>query len=105
MQSAHTTPRHAPRSHNPDALAARLHDLADEIARGERRRAGRGAGGLRQLGMPVVPLAIHDALCGWRIATEQTPDAPGLLACAGCGMAYDLAEIHQLDDEQPRRAE
>lgn len=41
-----------------------------------------------------LPVAIHDVLCGWRIATDQKEaGAPGLLVCAGCGLGYRADDV------------
>lgn len=75
--------------YDPAVLAEGLRVLADELESGARavplpgtsvRRIGGGA--------PVVPIVVHDALCGWRVASRQEETDPDVLACAGCGMAY-----------------
>lgn len=78
-----------------EQVVSGLRSLALEIELGYRpvpqpgqamRRAGSGR-------LPVVPLVVHDALCGWRVASDQEDDAPGVLACAGCGLAYLIDEV------------
>lgn len=67
--------------------AAELHAYADAIAAGTAsipalRHVNDGGNLLR-----VVPRAIHNVLCGWRVATPQDT-TPVVLGCAGCGLAY-----------------
>lgn len=76
-------------------IADGLRQLADDIESGRRPVPARGFG-LRRVGAsPVVPLAVHDALCGWRVATPQgdegEPDAD-VASCAGCGLSFLVAE-------------
>lgn len=75
----------------------RLAQLAHEYAVGIRPLPARGQAPWRVHGAPVVPLVVHDVLCGWRTATEQD-DAAGVLCCAGCGMAYLLDEVRSAGD-------
>lgn len=81
----------------PAQIAAGLRALADEYESGYRAVPGRGQGVRRVGGAPVVPIVVHDALCGWRIATLQedsagASDGPPVQACAGCGMAYQQSD-------------
>lgn len=73
----------------PGEVAAALRALADEFATGYRPVPVRGQGGWQVGGVPVVPIVVHDALCGWRVASLQEDAAPpAVLACAGCGLGY-----------------
>lgn len=69
-----------------------LRALADEYESGYRSVPQPGEGLHRPAGIPVVPIVVHDALCGWRVATEQDETAPGVLACAGCGLGFLRSE-------------
>lgn len=40
----------------------------------------------------VIPRALHDVLCTWRVATPQGTE-PEVLGCAGCGLCYPKAEV------------
>jgi hypothetical protein len=68
--------------------AADLHAYADAIAAGTADipalRHVNDSSGNR---LRVVPRAIHNVLCGWRVATPQDT-TPVVLGCAGCGLAY-----------------
>jgi hypothetical protein len=48
--------------------------------------------------MRVIPRALHDVLCTWRVATPQGT-TPEVLGCAGCGFCYP-----QLSDTRPDQA-
>lgn len=72
-----------------DEAAAGLRALAADLDAGRGPRRGQG---LRRVArMPLLPIAVHDALCGWRVATRQDATPP-ILGCAGCGMAYLVEE-------------
>lgn len=68
-----------------DVAAAGLRALADELDAGDGPRRGQGV--RRVAGVTVVPLVVHDALCGWRVATPQDSEPP-VMGCAGCGLGY-----------------
>lgn len=72
-------------------VVAGLRALADEIELGLYPTPVAGAGLRRVHGATVVPLVVHDALCGWRVASMQDEIKPPTCVCAGCGLAF-LAE-------------
>lgn len=74
-------------------LADGLRGLADELQYGMRAAPQPGQGVRRVGGAPVVPVAVHDALCGVRVATRQEGADDGVMVCAGCGMAYLAVEV------------
>lgn len=84
-------------------LAAGLRALADDIESGRRPVPLRGIG-LRQVnGAPVVPLAVHDALCGWQVASLQEDGGKPLVqACHGCGLAYLQSEAKAKPEDGDR---
>ncbi|MFG3702419.1 hypothetical protein ACGF5C_31735 [Micromonospora sp. NPDC047620] len=72
---------------NRDQAAADLHAYADAITAGTAsipalRHVNDGGTLIR-----VVPRAIHNVLCGWRVGTAQDT-TPVVIGCAGCGLAY-----------------
>lgn len=75
-----------------------LRALADELDAG---RAGpaRGQAPRRAFDAVVVPVAVHDAVCGWRVATGQPAPDDDVMCCAGCGLAYPHAEVRSVRDE------
>lgn len=85
---------------NLDAAAAGLRALADALDAGQGPRRGQGV--RRAAGATVVPGAVHDALCGWRVATPQPGTAPPVMGCAGCGLAYTVEDALTVRD--PRTA-
>lgn len=76
-----------------DEIASGLRALADEFESGYRRVPTAGEGLRRIVGVPVVPVVVHDALCGWRVMSEQEQSEPRILACAGCGLGVLLADM------------
>lgn len=75
-----------------DEVAAGLRALADEFESGYRAVPQPGHGLQRVAGVPIVPIVVHDALCGWRVASEQEDTTPPVLACAGCGLGFLRSE-------------
>lgn len=73
-----------------DEIVYGLRALADEFESGYRSVPTPGQPLRKIAGVPVVPIVVHDALCGWRVATEQEDTDPTVLACAGCGLGYLL---------------
>lgn len=73
------------------ALADGLRALADEVEAGGGPRPGQGV--RRVGGAPVVPVVVHDALCGVRVASRQDPPDDDVLVCAGCGLAMLADEV------------
>lgn len=78
-------------------VLADLRGFVDELESGY-RSVQAGVGLLRVAGVPVVPRAVHNALCGWRIFTPQEeaheadPSKPLVVACAGCGLGMVYSE-------------
>ncbi|MFC4951282.1 hypothetical protein [Pseudonocardia sp. GCM10023141] len=69
-------------------VVAGLRALAEEMELGLYPTPVAGQG-LRQIkGATLVPLVIHDALCGWRVASMQDDIEPPTCVCAGCGLAF-----------------
>lgn len=69
-------------------IVSGLRALADEYETGYRHVPQPGQGLRRVAGLPVVPIVVHDALCGWRVASVQEAADPDVLGCAGCGLGY-----------------
>ncbi|MEU5946275.1 hypothetical protein ABZ793_12020 [Micromonospora sp. NPDC047465] len=73
---------------NRAQAAADLHAYADAITAGTANvpalRHVNDSSGNR---IRVVPRAIHNVLCGWRVGTAQDT-TPVVIGCAGCGLAY-----------------
>lgn len=78
-------------------VVAGLRALADEMEIGLYPTPISGNGVRRVHGATVVPLVVHDALCGWRVASMQDDVEPPTCVCAGCGLGF-LA-----DDARGRR--
>ena len=74
-------------------VTAGLRSLADEFESGYRPVPVAGEGMTRVVGIPIVPVVVHDALCGWRVMSEQEATEPRVLACAGCGLGVLLADV------------
>ena len=88
-------PYSGPRS-DARSIAAGLRALADALEDGRRPVPARGFGLRRVNTSPVVPAVIHDALCGWRVATPQGEDGEpdsDVMSCAGCGLSYPRDEV------------
>lgn len=78
-----------------DSVIAGVRAFVDELESGYRPIPMPGVG-LRQVaGCTVVPVVIHDALCGWRVFSRQDEDDPALdvAACAGCGLAMQISDL------------
>jgi hypothetical protein len=69
-----------------------LRALVDEFMSGYRPVPTPGQGMQRINGLPLVPIVVHDALCGWRVSSTQDDSSPEALGCAGCGLAYLRSE-------------
>lgn len=74
-------------------IVAGLRALAAEFETGYRPAPQPGEGLRRVAGVTIVPLVVHDALCGWRVMSEQEDTDPRVLACAGCGLGVLLADV------------
>ncbi|MEU4640869.1 hypothetical protein [Micromonospora sp. NPDC023814] len=68
--------------------AAELHAYADAVAAGTATvpalRVVTDVNGHR---LRVLPRAVHNVLCRWRVASPQDT-VPVVLGCAGCGFCY-----------------
>lgn len=73
-------------------VTAGLRALADEFESGYRPVPRSGQGLRKVVGSPLVPIVVHDALCGWRVASLQEESEPQVLGCAGCGLVYLVTE-------------
>jgi hypothetical protein len=78
-------------------VVAGLRALAEEMELGLYPTPTAGQGLRRIHGATLVPGVVHDALCGWRVASMQDGIEPPTCVCAGCGLAF-LA-----DDARGRR--
>lgn len=69
-------------------VVAGLRALADEMELGLYPTPTPGLG-LRNIhGATLVPIVVHDALCGWRRASLPDDIKPPTLVCHGCGLAF-----------------
>jgi hypothetical protein len=75
-----------------ESVTEGLRTLIEEFETGRRPIPLRGVGPRRSAGVPIIPIVVHDALCGWRIDSEKD-DEPGVLACDGCGLAFLQSEM------------
>lgn len=76
-----------------DSVIAGVRAFVDELESGYRPVPMPGVG-LRQVaGCTVVPVVIHDALCGWRVFSRQDETDPEVSACAGCGLAVEVSDL------------
>ena len=77
-----------------EEVVAGLRALAQEFELGYRQVPQPGHGLRKIAGVRILPIAVHDALCGWRVATEQEEhEGPErVAACAGCGLGYLIEE-------------
>lgn len=76
-----------------DEVVAGLRSLVDEFESGYRPVPEAGQGLRKIAGVPVVPVVVHDALCGWRVMSEQEATEPRILACAGCGLGVLKSDV------------
>lgn len=72
---------------NPPAAALTLHTLADAVAAGTVPLPLMRYDQAEGFRIRIVPRALHNLLCAWRVATPQETD-PVVISCAGCGLAY-----------------
>lgn len=70
-----------------------LRALVEEFESGYRPVPTPGQGLPRVAGVTVVPIVVHDALCGWRVMSEQDETEPRVLACAGCGLGVLKSDV------------
>ncbi|MBM7783567.1 hypothetical protein [Tenggerimyces flavus] len=71
---------------------AELHAYADRLSEGTARWPAPGLGCTRIGGYTVVPVAIHRAICGWRVQSAQDT-TPDVAYCWGCHLAMFTDEL------------